>query len=147
MLNPLPYCCVMHGTGRNRHSSGTAPRAWRADTHMACLPGVQNTNYTILWFSSDFANHSVFQPLCEPFCVSGNGQINGFARATEFPIAFVIWFSWKFWSWMVLFVSLLGQIASRFARADVLSIFEFDVDWFLDFSKRILIDRFNRGIR
>jgi hypothetical protein len=73
----------------------------------------------------------------------GNGQINGFARATEIPISFVIWFSWKFRSWMVLFGSLLDQFVSSSARADVLSKFEFDADWFFDISTRILINRFN----
>jgi hypothetical protein len=72
-----------------------------------------------------------------------NGQINGFARATDIPISFVIWFSWQFRSWMVLFGSLLDQFVSSFARANVLSKFEFDADWFFDFSTRILINRFN----
>ena len=72
-----------------------------------------------------------------------NGQINGFARATEFPISFMIWFSWKFRSWMVLFGSLLDQFVCSFARANVLSKFEFDADWFFDFSTRISINRFN----
>jgi hypothetical protein len=83
-----------------------------------------------------------------PWCtvrssISVNGQINGFARATEIPISFVIWFSWKFRSWMVLFGSLLDQFVSSLARANVLSIFKIDADWFLDFSARILINGFN----
>ncbi len=81
------------------------------------------------------------------FCVknniNGNGQIKGFARATKLPICFVIWFSWKFRDWMVLFGSLLDQFVNRFARANVLSKFELDADWFIDFSTRILINRFN----
>ncbi len=44
-------------------------------------------------------------------------HVNGFARATEIPISFVIWFSWKFRSWMVLFGSLLYQSVDSFARA------------------------------
>jgi hypothetical protein len=39
--------------------------------------------------------------------------------------------------------SLLDQFISSFARAHVLSIFEFDAVWFTDFSTRILINRFN----
>ena len=33
-----------------------------------------------------------------------------------------------------LFGSLLDQFVSSFARADVLASFEFDSDWFIDFS-------------
>jgi hypothetical protein len=44
---------------------------------------------------------------------------------------------------MVLFGSLLDQSVSRFARTNVLSIFDFDADRFIDFSARILINRFN----
>ncbi len=44
---------------------------------------------------------------------------------------------------MVLFGSLLNQFVSNLARAYVLAIFEFDADWFIDFSTRILINRFN----
>ncbi len=44
---------------------------------------------------------------------------------------------------MVLFGSLLDQFVSSFALANVLSIFEFDADWFIEFSTRILIDGFN----
>jgi hypothetical protein len=51
--------------------------------------------------------------------------------------------TWKFWSWMVLFGSMLDQFEISFARAFVLSIFEFDTYWFIDFSTRILINRFN----
>jgi hypothetical protein len=75
------------------------------------------------------------------FNFPGNGQINGFTRATEIRISFVVWFSWKFRSWMVLFGSLLDPFVSSFSRATMLSIFEFD--WFDDFSTRILIIRFN----
>ncbi len=39
--------------------------------------------------------------------------------------------------------SLLGQFVSSFARAYVLSIFEFDADLLIDFSTRILVNRFN----
>jgi hypothetical protein len=42
---------------------------------------------------------------------------------------------------MVLFCSLL--FVGSFARVDVLAIFEFDADSFIDFSTRILINRFN----
>jgi hypothetical protein len=61
------------------------------------------------------------------------------------PISFVIWFSWNFWSWMVLFAPLLDQFVSSFARANlnVLSIFENDTDCFIGFSTRNLINRFN----
>ena len=45
-----------------------------------------------------------------PLC--GNGQINGFALATEIPISFVIWFSWKCQSWMVLLVLLSDENVS-----------------------------------
>ncbi len=69
-------------------------------------------------------------------------QINGFARATEIPISFVIWFSWKFRIWMVLYGSLLDQFVSSLARANVLSKFELDADWFINFLTRILINRF-----
>ena len=75
--------------------------------------------------------------------IQRNGQINGFARAIEIPISFVIWFSLKFRSWMILFGSLLDQFVSSFGRANVLSIFEFDADWFIDFSTGILINRFD----
>ncbi len=44
---------------------------------------------------------------------------------------------------MVLFGSLLDQFEISFARANVISIFEFDTDWFIDFSTRILINGFN----
>ncbi len=74
--------------------------------------------------------------------VASNGQINGFARATEISISFVIWFSWKFRSWMVLFGSLLNRFVRSFARAYVLSKLEFDADWCIDFSVKILIIRF-----
>ena len=42
-----------------------------------------------------------------------------------------------------MFGSLLKQFVSSFARADVLSIFEIDDDLFVDFSTRILINRFD----
>ena len=42
-----------------------------------------------------------------------------------------------------MFGSLLDQSVSRFARTNVLSIFDFDADRFIDFSTRILINRFN----
>jgi hypothetical protein len=61
-------------------------------------------------------------------CVLDNAQINGFARATRIPISFVILFAWKFQSCMVLFGSLSDQFVSSFARAFVLSIFEFEAD-------------------
>ncbi len=73
--------------------------------------------------------------------ISRNGQINGFARASEILISFVNWFSWKFRSWMVLFV--LDQCVSSFSHANARSIFEFDADWFIDFSTRILITWLN----
>ncbi len=41
---------------------------------------------------------------------------------------------------MVLFGSLLDQYVNRFARANVLSIFEFDADVSIDFLTRILIN-------
>jgi hypothetical protein len=44
---------------------------------------------------------------------------------------------------MVLFGSLLDQFVGSFARAYALSIFELDSDWFIDFSPRILINRFH----
>jgi hypothetical protein len=44
---------------------------------------------------------------------------------------------------MVLFGSLLDSSVSSFARAYVLSIFEFDADGFIDFSTRSLISKFN----
>ncbi len=72
-----------------------------------------------------------------------NDQINGFTCATEIPISFVLWFSWKFRSWMVLFGSLLNQVLSSFTSAYVLSILEIDADWFIDCSTKILINRFN----
>jgi hypothetical protein len=43
---------------------------------------------------------------------------------------------------MVLFDALLNQFVSSFARAFVLSIFEFDADLFIDISTRIF-NRFN----
>ncbi len=75
----------------------------------------------------------------------GNGQINGYSSATEILISFVIWFSWRFRSWMVLCNLVLDQFGSSFARYNVLSIFEFDADWFIDFSTRILINGFYRS--
>ena len=42
-----------------------------------------------------------------------------------------------------MFGSLLDQFVSSFARANVLSKFDFDADRFFDFSTRILINRFN----
>ncbi len=82
---------------------------------------------------------------CGPICDSDHapGQINGFARATEIPISFVFCFSWKFRSWMVLFGSLIDEFVSSLARANVLSIFEFDAGWLVDFLTRILIYGFN----
>jgi hypothetical protein len=44
---------------------------------------------------------------------------------------------------MVLCGSFLVQFVSSLARASVLSKFEFDADRFIDFSTRILINRFN----
>jgi hypothetical protein len=44
---------------------------------------------------------------------------------------------------MVLFDSLLDQFVGSFAGAWVFSIFEFDADWFIYFSSRILTNRFN----
>ncbi len=44
---------------------------------------------------------------------------------------------------MALFGSLLDQLVISFARAIVISIFEFDTDWFIDFSTRIMINGFN----
>ncbi len=44
---------------------------------------------------------------------------------------------------MVLFGTLLHQFVSSFARAYVLSTFEFDTDCFIDFPTRILINRLN----
>jgi hypothetical protein len=44
---------------------------------------------------------------------------------------------------MVLFGSLLDQFVSGVARENVLSKFELDADLFIDFSTRILINRFN----
>jgi hypothetical protein len=44
---------------------------------------------------------------------------------------------------MVLFDSLLDKFVGSFARANVLSIFKFDADGFIDFSTRISIHRFN----
>ncbi len=42
-----------------------------------------------------------------------------------------------------MFVSLLDQFVSSFARANVLSKIAFDADRFFDFSTRILINRLN----
>jgi hypothetical protein len=44
---------------------------------------------------------------------------------------------------MVLFGSLLDQFVNSFDHANVLSIFEIDDDLFVDFSTRILINRFD----
>ncbi len=52
--------------------------------------------------------------------VPGNGQINGIASATEIPISFMIWLSWEFHSWMILFGSLLDQFVGSLALANVL---------------------------
>ncbi len=78
-----------------------------------------------------------------------SGQINGFlvARAAEIepeiPIYFVVWCSWKFWSWILLFCSLLYQFVGSFFCAFVLSIFGLDANWFIDFLTRVLVNRFN----
>ncbi len=42
-----------------------------------------------------------------------------------------------------MFVSLLDQFVSSFARANVLSEIAFDADRFFDFSTRILFNRLN----
>ena len=55
-----------------------------------------------------------------------------------FMCSLVIWFSRKFWSWMVLFELLLDQIVTQFVssfdRVNGLSIFQFDAVLFIDFS-------------
>ncbi len=44
---------------------------------------------------------------------------------------------------MELFGSFLDQFVSSFSRVNVLSIFEFDADRFIDFLTSSLINRFN----
>jgi hypothetical protein len=46
---------------------------------------------------------------------------------------------------MALFGLLLDQFVCIFAHAFELSIFEFDADRFIDFTTRILINRFNEA--
>jgi hypothetical protein len=60
------------------------------------------------------------------------------------------------WTWMALFDSLFNHFVGSFARAYEISVFKFgadwlidfwfinDIDWFIDFSTRISINRFNR---
>ena len=66
-----------------------------------------------------------------------------FACATEILGFLAICFSWKSWSWIVLFNSLLDQFVGSFDCADGLSTFRFDAVWFIDFSVKTLIDGFN----
>jgi hypothetical protein len=54
-------------------------------------------------------------------------KINGFARAIKILISRDL-ILMKFQSRMELFGSLLDQVVSSFARANVHSIFEFDAD-------------------
>jgi hypothetical protein len=51
--------------------------------------------------------------------------------------------SWKFRSWLVLFDLLLDPFVSSFARANVISLFEYDTEWFIDISTGILINAFS----
>ena len=55
----------------------------------------------------------------------------------------MIWFHESFRVESFTSDSLLDQLVSSFARAYVLSIFEFDADIIFDFPTRILINRFN----
>ena len=69
-----------------------------------------------------------------------------FASGTVILCPLAIWFSRKFWSWMVFFGSLFDQFVSSFDRADRLSISQFDAVRFIDFSAKDF-DRWVQWIR
>jgi hypothetical protein len=62
------------------------------------------------------------------FCHVENGQIDGFARVTEIPIFFAIWFSWKFYG-IVLFGSLLDQFVTCKQFCSCLCAFNIQIRW------------------
>ena len=135
------------GHGALTHAQGARQPAFQQgygqDRPQGCccciyLPNFLRGNEDHYDYDSDPAFHS-------PYFVLWSKKM-AFARAMVILCPFVIWFSRKFLSWMVLFWSLLDQFVRRFDRANGLSIFQFDAVQFIDFSAKDF-DRWVQWIR